>query len=311
MARCLAVVAAALLFMPQAAAQQDAAIQWSLKVEEAVAHAGETKQPLMFWVVGRSDSRDHRLERDQKRAFRDRLVVELSRRFLTVQLSRSRYREQLEEWNLSPWTNLEIVFATPAGEKIDTLAPAGVANAEALARKMALVYRHYRGVVFEREIKPKLEDEQASDRDLRLALKLVAEFLILSADQSVIQLLERESLGGAVRDEVYDVLAALSTPASVEALLERARDAERAGAALARCTPDAAERMLPALDGEDADLRLAVYRAVTRICKIRDVKNDRFWQGRNLVIKRKEIERVRQIVTATAKRWRERYAEYR
>jgi hypothetical protein len=311
MARCLPVVAAALLLVPRAAGQPDAAIQWSQKVEQAVAQAQEARRPLMFWVLGRSASRDPQVERDQKRAFRDPLVVELSRRFITARLSRSRYRDLLEEWELPPTTNLEIVFVTPAGGKIDTLAPAGVANPGVLARKMALVFQHYRRGVFEAEIKPKLEDEKATDQDLRLAVTLVAEFLILSADQAVIKLLERPRLSSSVRVAAYDALGALSTPASVEALLERAAEDERAGAALRRCTPAAAEQMLPALDADDAGLRLLVYQAVTRICKIRDVKNDRFWEGRNPVVKRKEIERVRRVVTAAAKRWRERYAEYR
>jgi hypothetical protein len=311
MARWLLMLVGALLLVPQTAAQENTTIHWSLKVEEAVAQAQQAKRPLMFWVLGRSDSRDGRLERDQKRVFGDPLVVELSRRFVTVRLSRSRYRDLLEKWNLSPETNLEIVFVTPAGEKIDTLAPQGVARPDTFARKMTLVFRHYRQQMFELEIKPKLESEETSEQDLRTALKLIAEFLILSADESVIKLLEREPLTAEVRDDVYDTLAALSTPASVDKLLERATRDHQASAALLRCTPDAAEQMLPALDGEDAELRLAVYHAVTRICRIRDVKNDRFWQGRIESLKQKEVERVRRIVTATAKRWRERYAEYR
>jgi len=304
-------VAAVLVAVPRAAAQQDAAIHWSLNVEEAVGQAQRTKRPLMFWVLGRSDSRDDRLERDQKRAFQDPLTVELSRRFVTVRLSRSRYRDLLEKWNLSPKTNLEIVFVTPAGEKIDTLAPQGVANADALARKMTLVFQHYRRRLFEQEIRPKLGDEETAEPELRSALALIAEFLILSADQGVIKLLERGPLSASLRNEVYDTLAALSTPASVKALLERPTEDESAAAALARCTPDAAEQMLPALEGEDPERRLRVYHAVTRICRIHAVKPDRFWQGRIESLKRNELERVRRIVTATAGRWRERYAEYR
>ncbi|MFQ5806734.1 MAG: hypothetical protein ACE5I3_09820 [Phycisphaerae bacterium] len=311
MTRCLLILAAALLLGSHAAAQQNAAIRWSLNVEQSVAQAQRAKWPLMFWVLGRSSSRDERIERDQKRAFRDPLVAELSSRFVTVRLSRSRHRDLLEQWGLPPRTNLEIVFVTPAGEKIDTLAPQGVANADVLTRKMTLVFRHYRQQMFEQEIKPKLEDEETSDEDLRSALGLVAKFLILSADQSVVKVLEGQSLSATVRGAAYDTLAALSTSASVKALLERVTGDERAAAALTRCTPAAAEQMLAALDGEDPDQRLIVYRAVTRICRVHDVKADRFWQGRIESLKQKEIDRVRRIVAATAKRWRERYAEYR
>jgi hypothetical protein len=309
--RCLSVGMAVLLLVARASAQPANTIQWSLKVEETVARAKQTRQPLMFWVLGRSDSRDDRVERDQKRAFGDPLVLELSSRFATAQLSRSRYSDLLEQWDLPRTTNLEIVFVTPDGDKIDTLAPQGVRDPEVLARKMTLVYRHYRAVMFEQELKPKLEDQTTSDEELTRALKLIGQFLILSADQSVAALLERETLGSGVRAAVYETLAMLSTPASVETVLEHAMDDEQAAAALAHCTPDAAEQMLPRLEDEDPQVRLIVYHAVTQICKLRGVKPDRFWDGRNQVVKRKEIERVRELVSATAERWRQRYAEYR
>jgi hypothetical protein len=311
MARGLLVLAIALVGTVCAAAQQAVGIQWSLKVEESVAQAQRTKRPLMFWVLGRSASRDHRIERDQKRAFQDSLVVEMSSRFVPVRLSRSRYRDLLEGWDLSPKTNLEIVFTTPAGEKIDTLAPLGACDPETLARKMTLVFRHYREVLFTTDVKPKLEDQDASARDIEAALNLISDFLILSADQAVIKLLEREQITPEIRKAAYQTLAALSTPAGVQVVLEHAATDELAAAALSGCTPDAAEQMLVALDGDDPDLRLAVYHAVTRICKLRDVKSDRFWQGRYERVKREEIERIRQLVTARARRWRDRYAEYR
>jgi hypothetical protein len=276
-----------------------------------VALAKQTRQPLMFWILGRSASRDERVERDQKRAFRDPLVAALSSRFVTVRLSRSRYEDLLEKWNLSRRTNLEIVFVTPDGEKIDTLSPHGACDAGVLARKMTLVYRYYRQVMFEQELKPKLEDDATSDDELKRALKLIARFLILSADQSLIALLERNALSSGVRKEVYETLAALSTSASVDLLLEHAIEDEHAATALGRCTPGAAEQMLPALEDEDPFVRLTVYHAVTQICKLRGVKSDRFWEGRNQVVKRKEIDRVRQLVSATAERWRQRYAEHR
>lgn len=310
MQRCfMTLVLVPLLALPALAQQQP--INWSQQVEQAVAQAQQTRRPLMFWVVGSSSTRDPDVESDQKASFRDPLVVELSKRFVPVRLSRDRYRELLEKWNVSRRTNLELVFVTPDGEKIDTLAALGVTQADVLARKMVLVYRHYRQQVFDRQIKPKLESEETSDADLRQALRVVVELLILSADESVVKLLARESLGAGVRNDAYKTLAVLSTPASVKLLLERAGEDEQAAAALTQCTPDAAETMLAALGGDDPDLHLAVYHAVTRICRIRDVKRDRFWQGRNQVIKRREIERVRQIVTRTARRWRERYAEYR
>jgi hypothetical protein len=311
MSRFLPLLALALPSLPSATALQNPTIPWSLQVEQAVARARQEQRPLMFWVLGGSRNRNDRIERDQKRAFADPLVRELAGRFVPVRLSRSRYRDLLEKWRLSPRTNLEIVFVTPDGERIDTLAPGGVADPEIFARKMTLVFRHYRGQMFAREIKPKLEDDATSEKELRAALGRIAEFLILSADKSVIDLFERRALGAETRKQAYDTLAALSTSASVEFLLGLAVEDERAAAALQRCTPDGAEQMLTKLGGDDPELHLAVYRAVTRICKLRDVKRDRFWQGRIASLKRKETERVSRLVAATAKRWRERYADYR
>lgn len=311
MSRCLPLLATALLSLPSATALQNPTIPWSQQVEQSVARAQEEKRPLMFWVLSGSRNRDDRIERDQKRAFADPLVRELAGRFVPVRLSRSRYRDLLEKWRLSPRTNLEIVFVTPEGERIDTLAPGGVADPEIFARKMTLVFRHYRGQVFAREIKPQLEDEETPEKALRAALQRIEEFLILSADKGVIDLLERRALGAETRKQAYDTLAALSTPACVEFLLGLAVADERAAAALQHCTPDAAERMLDRLGGDDPELHLVVYQAVTRICKLRDVKRDRFWQGRIASLKRDEIERVRRLVAAAAQRWRERYADYR
>ena len=299
------------LAVPAAARQNPPGIRWSRNVKQGVAYARQTRRPLMFWVLGSSRTRDEDLERAQRRAFSDPIVVELASRFVTLWLSRSAHRDLLAKWGLPPRANLEIVFTTPTGEKIDTLAPGGVADPAVLARKMTLVFRHYRDVLFERELRAALEDSTTPESELRAALRLIADFVILSAERAVLALLERQELSAAVRQDLYTALAALSTPACVDALLKRATADPAAAAALARCTPDAAERMLPALDGEDPELHRAVYRAVTTICGVRDVRSDRFWHGRIESLKRKEVQRVRELVIETARRWRERYAEYR
>ena len=72
-------------------AQPTDGIDWSLKVEQSVARAQQTGHPLMFWVLGRSSSRDNDIENAQRRAFRDPHVVLLSRYFVAARMSRSRY----------------------------------------------------------------------------------------------------------------------------------------------------------------------------------------------------------------------------
>lgn len=290
---------------------QNNAIAWSRNVEQSVALAKRTRRPMMFWVLGGSSSRDHDLERDQKRAFADPSVAELSRRFVTVRISRSVHREQLDAWGLSPRTNLEIVFTTPDGEKIDTLSGGGVREPEAFARKMSLVFQSYRSKIFETELKEKMEAAETPESELRAALDLIADFTILSAATTTVKLLDRDDLSESTRGKVYDTLAILSTPATVDALLENAPTDPLAAKALSDCTPDAAETMLRELGGDDPEMHLIVYHAVTQICKIRDVKPDKFWNGEIRSLREKEIERVKRIVSETARRWRERYDEYR
>ena len=66
MRRCVPILAAIALCGPGFAAQQGSEIKWSLQAERGVAQAQQAKRPLMFWVLGGSDSRDDRLERDQR-----------------------------------------------------------------------------------------------------------------------------------------------------------------------------------------------------------------------------------------------------
>jgi len=292
-------------------AQEQGAIAWSRDVQRSVALAKKTKRPLMFWVLGRSRSRDHRTERDQKRAFRDPLVLELSKRFVPVRLSRSRYREQLEAWDLSRRTNMDIVFVTPAGKRIDVLSSQGARNPQTLARKMALVFAAYRADLFERELKAKFDDEETPEAELVEALRVVRELVILPASSTVVKLLERPKLSAKLRGEIYETLAVLSTRVTVAALLDRAGGDPQAAAALGRCVPSAVPVMLEKLGSEDEALHLAVYHAVTRICGIRDVRPDRFWKGRIASLKRKENERVRTLASRYARWWKDRYEEYR
>lgn len=298
---------AALLLTPALPAQSGS-LRWRLDVEQAIAEARQTRRPLMFWVVGRSGDREESVERDQKRAFRDPAVIDAARRFIPVQLSRSVYREQLEKWQLPPRTNLEIVFATPEGEKIDSLAPSGVGHPESFRQKMNLVYAQYRARLFQNEIRPQLSADAPQPADVQKALQLIESFGIREADQTLVQLAQREGLDAALRKKILDVLAALSTNAAANALYDWAvaGDAD-AAAALGNCTPPVAERLLPKLGGENLAEHVFVYNVVTRICKIKGAKPDRFWEGTNEKIKHDEIERVKRLVEKAARDWRKRH----
>jgi hypothetical protein len=279
----LALSIAGVVFLAASASAQTNSIRWSMDVKGSIARAKSTRLPLMFYVIGRSSDRPHDIEREQKRAFADPLVVQLSQRFIPVKLSRSLYEDLLEKWQVPRQANMWIVFATPDGDKLGVLDSPGATKADSLAQKMNLSFRLYRQQMFDRELRPKMEDEQAPTADLKIALKTC-----------------------------YDVLAKLSTSACVNELLKRAADGDQqATAALSKCTPGAAEQMLAELGSDDPELHLIVYRAVTKICKVRQPKSDRFWSGKNERIKAEEIDRIKQLVRETARRWKEQYEEYR
>lgn len=286
-------------------------VDWPNDVEGAIRTANQTKQPLMFWVVSRSGDREEDIEDEQKKAFRDPLVVQVAQRFSRAQLSRSRYSDLLEKWGLSSRTNLTVVFVTPEGEKIDVLAPGGVGNARAFAKKMTLVFRQYRTQLFNNELKPVLANEASSPRDLLTALQMIEGMIILEADDEVAKLLERENLPPKLEQRVYQVLAVLSEPAGTKALFEAALSDPVAAKALESAMPSAASVLAEYIGDEDLDRHILAYRMAGKICDVDDVRPDRFWQGPNERVKQEEAERVKAAAKEAAQRWKQTYGEYR
>lgn len=295
---------------PQATAQRP--IQWQTDVAKAMRLAQQRNVPLLFFVPGSGRNEDSDLEDAVQRTFRDAIVVQLvEQRFVPVRLVRSSdTRALFAQLGLRPDFGLQVVFATPAGQPMEP--PTGAATApETFRQKLVLIFRKHRADVFNRDLKPVLDDPNADEKRLLAALKMIEDFTLLEADQAVIALARRAGLSDKVRGRVWEVLAALSTRPAVEALLEAATQDPKAAAALEKITPGAAEYLLDAIGGEDAQRHLIAYRAAARAAGIRDVKPPRFWEGRNERIKTQEIERVRHLVRRAAKAWNEQYAEYR
>ena len=300
---CLAVSGAALA--------QENMVHFRIDVEAAIAEAKKKDMPLMFYVTRSADSRDQDLERDQKRSFRDERVFELSKRFICVQMSHSQYKDQIAKWGFGGTSaQLYVVYAMPDGTKIDTQSPLGVASAQGFAQKMAKVYDFYRNSVYEKEIKAKIS-EKSPVGDIKTGLEKVKALTILSADKDVAKLLQKEDLDEKTRGLVYDVLAVLSTKASVEALVGEVKSSDdKAAKALQDVTPGAAAFLLPLLDKE-GPARIAAYSAVVKVCKIKNPKPAKFWDGKNERPKAEEIERVKKAADGVIKRWKEQYDEYR
>lgn len=292
-------------------------IRWLDDPKAAVDQAKKTHRPIIFYVLGRTDDRDDDIERDQKRALADPLVTELSKRFVCCKLSRSRHRDVLESLKLRSEYQMYMVFVRPGGGLIDQLDGLGVSKKDTLAQKMAAVFRVYRKELFEKELKPVLAASDAKPADVKKALEMIDEYTIVDADRAVIDLLKREGVDKSTEKAGYGLLAKLSTKPAVDFLLEKAADKQALGPktaalkVLGDCTPGGAELMLPALDGEDAELRLAVYQAVAKITRAKDVKQPRFWEGKNERAMSEEMQRIKKHVESVARKWRDRYEEYR
>jgi hypothetical protein len=297
-----------------AAAQGQRPIQWMSNTQQGVAQAKRTGLPVLFYVSGAGRNDDSDLENAQARAFSDPIVRGIAEeRFVPVRLPRSNEnRQMLQQIGAPSGIGLYLAVVTPDGKLIGTIPPGQAAEAKVLAGQMTALFRKYRADVFKRELKPVLEDKEAKQADIIKALKVVEKFLIVEADESVAKLLERDGLSKTVTKRVRDTLAELSTPKCVEVLLEAALQDKLAAKALARCTPAAAEALLPTLSLEQPEEKfLVVYEAVTKICKISKTKPRGFWSGPNPRLIAEEIERVKVEVRKAAKRWREKYEAYR
>lgn len=271
-------------------------IRWTLNVQQAVAQARKTNTPLMFYIKGSSGGDDdiEDFERDHKRAFADPRVYALSKKFVCVQLSRSRYRQQLEQWQISPRTNLNIVFAAPSGERIGfPLAASAIAVPATLAAKMQEVYERWGRHLFKSEVHPTLSNAESKPADLQKALDLAKRYEMRDADRDVLALLDRK-LDKRTQSKCLDALAAIASKLAVDALVDRAAGGDRLAAkALQELRPAGVPTLLTYLGGEDMARHIVAYHAVVKVCRIRGAKPDAFWKGLNAASKQREIDRVR------------------
>lgn len=293
-----------LLLACPAALAQSASIRWGQDVRAAIEQAEKSDLPLMFWIIGSSSDRAEMedTERDQIRAFGNRQVVELSKRFVCCKMSMSQHRKDVQKWQA---LNFEIVFATANGDKIDSMPAGGATNADTLAQKMRMVSASFAQTIYDRDIKPVLENDKATPKELRAALDSINKLDIRSADSDVLALLRREGVDPAVASRCIEVLGGLATRPAVEELFERAATDKKAADSLKKSPPVAAGLLVEHLTGNEPAKRLLAYELITAICKIKDAKQDAFWNGTNEKIKTDEINRVKKIAEKAADKWRE------
>ncbi|RMF79351.1 MAG: hypothetical protein D6744_09220 [Planctomycetota bacterium] len=282
-------VAAALLplFATRAAAQ---GLKWSRQVEAAVQHAQRTDRPLMFYLVDRSRRTNDELRRRQAAVFRDPRVAEAARKFVCVELPIDQHPELAQRWNLPARSSRYVVYATPSGEKIHQ---SGVGAVDDFRRHIRIAYHNYTRHVWENELLDVFRADPPNAAALLAAVRRAGELKIIEADVYVARLVELRSASDALRGAAFETLARLSTKLAIETLVQHAPADERAARALADCDAAGAERMLPFLEHENARVRLLVYDAVTRICRVPKPKNAKFWKNADARAKADELRRVR------------------
>lgn len=285
-------------------------------VEEAVNEAKRTLRPLLFYVEGDLDERDEREDDNRRKALLNANVAYAARNFIGVRVIRSHsgYQWLFEKLNVPRKLVYLVVFATPNGDKFDEFRD--VHLAENLADACASAFRKYRKRLYEEQLKPILEDDTAPSGEVDRAARLVERFVIVEADKSLLKALQRRGISDALVKQCHLALAELSTRDAVDFLLTQAvegaaRPAASARDALARCTPPGAELLAEAFDGDNPRKALEAYKAIVRICGIKSPKQDSFFEKADEARVREEFTRVKRDVERDAKRWSDRYADYR
>lgn len=288
---------------PYGGAASAAPIIWSRDVEASVRYAQDTDRPIMI-LVSSSPLTYEQLYQHGRRGpainpFTDPRVVDAARNFVALQVPRGHGTAyDLLEGRVPARVNRVLVLLTPDG---DILGRYGIAGSpESLGAELRLTFRAYSRNLLESKLKPVLEDDQASERALGIALRKIRDFEIVEADEAVISLAERPRLGAGVQRLAYEALASLSTSAAVDYLIDRvvqgdSVDARNARRALEGVKPSAAAHLLSVLDADDADRSLAAYRALVRVLQIPNPKADRFWDIASERLRDQEMERTKRL----------------
>jgi hypothetical protein len=277
-----------------AAASAQNPVQWKGNARAAIEEARAQTLPLMFWVTERQNWNDDDDLRDaQENAFRDPAVVRLSRsHFIPVRVSRnSNVLKVAEEFGLPTTHGLYIAVLTPEGKVLAEIDPGQVAEPTALAARLAEAYQAFRADIYERRVRPVLENPDAPVPEIRTALELVWRLEIQAADVYVVKLLDRPGITPVQKSRLYSLLASLGTDACIERLLTDAVSDREAMKALRTARAGALKFLLgqmPERDPAEASARdpgpglnerqFAAYQAVCAIARAGQPNPMRFWQ---------------------------------
>ena len=295
-------------------------IQWISNAQQGVDLAQSTDRPLLFYIPPSRELHGIIFGNDvvdvfgtfttdinnaQNIAFRDPIVRAFAEdRFVGVRLQRTTDTlPMLAAAGLPTTYGSFLAGFTPDGKYIGWVSPSDAADPRILAEQLAGLYRRYRFDLYRHNVRPVLENEAATPSELEHALRTVREFIIMSADQDVVALLDRPGLNQHVRKQVFDTLAVLSTPDAVDALVKVAGTDQQAADALNQLTLPATDYMLSIVDVNNPAQVAAVYSAAAKAAGIDDQKSRRFWSQADRAARTRELERVSAVLKPKAEEW--------
>lgn len=290
-------------------------VQWSGNVSQAVGRAAEQSLPLLFWVTEGSDYDDDDLSDAQSDCFRDPVVVGIIQKcYVPVRVSRnSNVLKEAEKLGLPTSHGLYCAVITHDGRLLDQMGPGEVADPSKFAPHLTSAYTKYCDDLYQKELRPILEDLKAAKSRVRLAARAVWRLKIRAADKAIIGLLSRPDLTPTETGRVYELLAGLGTRDCIATLLERADD-KAAAVALQKAEPDALEWLLPQMPGEEGEVSAKqywVYFAVTRICKLSAQRSMDWWKKATAEDRKKELGRVQAKAETVLEYWQQSQAPQR
>lgn len=307
---CLVAFCTALICTPTPAAAQNP-VQWSGSVKQSVDRALEQSLPLLFWVKEGSTRDNNDLEDAQEDSFRDPMVVDIiHKHFVPVRVNRnSRVIEEASKLGLPTNFGLYCAVLTTDGVLLAEMGPGEVANPEVFASKLNAAYNKHVTDLYEKDLKSQIANLQTPKPQARLAVQKVWKLDIKSADADIINLLKREDLTPTETQRIYELLASLSTKASIETLLtliddtreSSATQSKGAQAALLKAKPSAIEFLLPALppanapadtDSKLTPAQLAAYTALARLSRT-TANTSQWWAHAKPDDQQKELNRVK------------------
>jgi hypothetical protein len=303
---CIAILSA--LLTPAAARGQNP-VQWSGSVKQSVDRAAEQSLPLLIWVKDSHNEIDgNDLEDAQEECFREPKVVHMiQKRFVALRVSRnSRVIEEAGKLGLPTGFGNYCAVITFDGRLMEQMGPGEVAMPQAFLQKLNSGYSKFCDDLYEKEVRPLLENPSTSKSKQRLAAQTVYRLGIRQADTGIIGLLSRPDLLPHETSRLYDLLASLGTKASIDALLERASEAP-AATALGKAHPGALEWVLPELpaaEGEVTEKQFAAYAAAAKICHTA-AKASQWWEKSTAKLRQEELDRIHAKATVVMEYWRE------